>query len=49
MVKTVYKIIYLSLPNLACFAPWRESIPVFEYSRSPANLRELRKLSKIVE
>jgi hypothetical protein len=27
MVKIVCKIINLSLPNLACFAPWRESIP----------------------
>jgi hypothetical protein len=32
MVKIVCKIINLSLPNLACFAPWRESIPAFEYS-----------------
>jgi len=24
MVKIVYKIIYLPLPNLACFATWRE-------------------------
>jgi spore maturation protein SpmB len=27
MVKIVCKIIYLSLPNLACFAPLRESFP----------------------
>jgi hypothetical protein len=56
MVKIVCKIIYLSLPNLACFASlrrdsghaWRESIPVFEYFRSPDSLREPRKLSTIV-
>ena len=46
MVKIVCKIINLSLPNLACFAPWRESIPAFEYFRLPENLRELRKFSK---
>ena len=45
MVKIVCKIINLSLPNLACFAPWRESIPAFEYFRLPENLRELRKFS----
>jgi len=44
MVKIVCKIINLSLPNLACFAPWRESIPAFEYFRLPENLRELRKI-----
>ena len=27
MVKKLSKIIYLFPPNLACFAPWRESIP----------------------
>jgi hypothetical protein len=48
MVKIVCKIINLSLPNLACFAPWRESIPAFEYFRLPENLRELRKLLNIV-
>jgi hypothetical protein len=35
----VCKIINLSIPNLACFAPWRESIPVFDYSESPENMR----------
>jgi hypothetical protein len=25
-----------SIPNLACFAPWRESIPLFEYFSSGA-------------
>ena len=48
MVKIVCKIINLSLPNLACFAPWRESIPAFEYFRLPENLRGLRKLLNIV-
>ena len=48
MVKIVCKIVNLSLPNLACFAPWRESIPAFEYFRLPENLRELRKLLNIV-
>jgi hypothetical protein len=47
MVKIVCKIINLSLPNLACFAPWRESIPAFEFFRLPENLRELRKVSII--
>ena len=42
------KIIHLSPPNLACFASWRESIPLFEYFRSMDNLRELRKLLSIV-
>ena len=32
-MKIVCKIINFSLPNLACFAPWRESIPAFEYFR----------------
>jgi len=48
MVKIVCKIINLFLPNLACFAPWRESIPASEYFRLPENLRELRKFSTIV-
>ena len=48
MVKIVRKIINLSLPNLACFAPWRESIPAFEYFRLLENLREPRKLLNIV-
>ena len=48
MVKIVCKIINLSLPNLACFAPWRESIPAFEYFRLLENLREPRKLLNIV-
>jgi len=48
MVKIVCKIINLSLPNLACFAPWRESIPALEYFTLPENLREARKLLNIV-
>ena len=48
MVKVVCKIINLSLPNLACFAPWRESIPALEYFRLPETLRKPRKLSSIV-
>ena len=32
MVKIDCKIINLSLPNLACFAPWRESIPASSIS-----------------
>ena len=28
------KIIHFSAPNLACFAPWRELIPLFEYFSS---------------
>jgi hypothetical protein len=48
MVKIVCKIINLSLPNLACFAPWRESIPAFEYFRLPEDLRRTRKLLTIV-
>jgi hypothetical protein len=36
-----YKIIYVSVPNLACFAPWREDYP----SPLPENLRKPRKLS----
>ena len=31
------KIIYLFLPNLACLAPWRESISASELYRSPEN------------
>jgi hypothetical protein len=27
------KIIHLVPPNLACFAPWRESIPLFDNFR----------------
>jgi len=46
--KMVCKFIYLSIPNLARFAPWRESIPAFEYFRLPDNLREPRKFSTIV-
>src|SRR5688572_7178779 len=38
-VNNFSKIIHLSLPNLACFAPWRESIPLFEYFSSMENLR----------
>jgi len=48
MVKIVRKIIYLSLPNLACLAPWRESFPGFEYFMSADNLGKPRKLSRIV-
>jgi len=48
MNRMVCKIINLSIPNLAYFAPWRESIPVFEHSRSPKTLRAPRKLSTIV-
>jgi hypothetical protein len=48
MVKIVRKIIYLSLPNLVCLAPWRESFPAFEYFRSPENLRKPGKLLSIV-
>jgi len=44
MNKIVCKIVNLSIPNLANFAPWRESVPVFEHSRSPENLRQLRKI-----
>ncbi|MBM2805597.1 MAG: hypothetical protein HW419_3490 [Deltaproteobacteria bacterium] len=39
--------INLSIPNLAYFAPWRESIPVFEHSRSLENLRKPRKFLRI--
>ena len=42
------KIIHLSRPNLAYFAPWRASILLFEYFSSTENLRKLRKLSSIV-
>ena len=48
MVKIVCKIINVSLPNLACFAPWRESIPAFEYFRLPENLCEPGKFLNIV-
>ena len=44
MNRMVCEIINLSIPNLAYFAPWRESIPVLEHSRSPENLRKLRKI-----
>ena len=33
-VKQFFKIIHIFPLNLACFAAWRESIPVFEYSDS---------------
>jgi hypothetical protein len=48
MVEIGRKIIKLSLPNLASFAPWRESIPAFEYFRLPENLFKLPKLSRII-
>jgi len=32
-LKKFFKIIHIVPLNLACFAAWRESIPVFEYSR----------------
>src|SRR6266849_3214325 len=49
-VNNFSKIIHLSLPNLAYFAPWRESIPLFEYFSSTENLRRRRKFSrKIVQ
>src|SRR6478735_2320567 len=47
-VKNFSQIIHLSSPNLACFAPWRESIPLFEYFSSMENLRRPRKFSRIV-
>jgi hypothetical protein len=47
-VNNFSKIIHLSPPNLAYFAPWRESIPLFEYFSSTENLRRPRKFSRIV-
>ncbi len=47
-VNNFSKIIHLSPPNLAYFAPWRESIPLFEYFSSTENLRRPREFSRIV-
>ena len=47
-VSNFSKIIHLSPPNLAYFAPWRESIPLFEYFSSTENLRRPRKFSRMV-
>ncbi len=38
-VSYLSKIMQLSPPNLACFAPWRESISLFEYFRSLKSFR----------
>jgi hypothetical protein len=48
-VKKFSKIIHLFPPNLACFAPWRESIPRVRVCQIPDKLREPRKLSSIIE
>ena len=34
------KIINLSVPNLAYFAPWRESIPVFLFDLTPTEVTD---------
>jgi hypothetical protein len=47
-VKNFFQIIPLSPPNLAYFAPWRESIPLFEYFNSAEHLPRPRKFSRIV-
>src|SRR4029434_3207390 len=36
------KIINLSVPNLAYFAPWRESIPVFLFDLTPTEVTDAR-------
>ena len=43
--ETFSKIIHLFPPNLACFAPWRESIPCSRIFQIPESLRQPRKLS----
>jgi len=48
ITKSAGKIVYLSLPNLACLASWRELFPWFGCYRSLENLRKLRKLSSMV-
>jgi hypothetical protein len=47
-MRIFFQIIHLSPPNLACFAPWRESIPLFEYVGSMKKLHRPRKFSSIV-
>jgi hypothetical protein len=44
-VKNLLQIIHLFPPNLACFAPWRESIPCVRIFQIPESLRQPRKLS----
>ena len=40
------KIIHLSPPNLAYFAPWRESIPLFEYFNSNGKFAQAAQILK---